>query len=81
MHLHWVRSTVTDSSEPYLKLTKSYSSINMNDLHIWGSFEGANTIVSSPGQSPGRAIVLPPASALAAAAVLNVKVLTLKFFI
>ena len=73
MHLHWVRSTVTESNEPYLKLTKSHSNINRNDLHIWGSFEGANTIVSSPGRSPGRAIVLPPAAALAAAAALNVK--------
>ena len=35
-------------------------------------------IFSSPGQSPGRALVLPPASALAsvlAAALANVKIL------
>ena len=43
-------------------------------------------LFSSPGQSPGRAIVLPPASALAAAsaaasALANVKFLTLKFFV
>ena len=41
-------------------------------------------IVSSPGQSPGRAIVLPPvsvlASALALAAAALTKSLTLKFF-
>ena len=36
-------------------------------------------IFSSPGGSPGRAIVLPPASTLAAAAALA-KSLTLKFF-
>ena len=38
---------------------------------------------SSPGQSPGKAIVLPPASALALAAVAAsalAKSLTLKFF-
>ena len=38
---------------------------------------------SSPGQSPGRAIVLPPASALGsalAAAAALAKTLTLKFF-
>ena len=34
-------------------------------------------IFSSPGQSPGRAIVLPPASELAAA---SAKSLTLQFF-
>ena len=39
-----------------------------------------NTLIfSSPGRSPGRAIVLPPASALALAAALA-KSLTLKFF-
>ena len=45
-------------------------------------------LFSSPGQSPGRAIVLPPASALAlaaasaaASALANVKFLTLKFFV
>ena len=32
-------------------------------------------IFSSPGQSPGRAIVLPSASVLAAAALANAKVL------
>ena len=41
-------------------------------------------IFSSPGQSPGRAIVLPPASALAlasaAAAAALAKSLMLKFF-
>ena len=37
------------------------------------------TIFNSPGQSPGKAIVLTPASALAAAAALA-KSLTLKFF-
>ena len=40
-------------------------------------------IFSSPGRSPGRAIVLPPASALvsaAAAASALAKSLTLKFF-
>ena len=39
-------------------------------------------LFSSPGRSPGRAIVLPPASALAsaAAALANVKVFTFKFF-
>ena len=37
-------------------------------------------LFSSPGQSPGRAMVLPPASAAAAAALANVKVFTLKFF-
>ena len=40
--------------------------------------ELGNTIFSSPGRSPGRAIVLPPAVALAAAAL--AKSLTLKFF-
>ena len=43
------------------------------------------TVFSSPGQSPGRAIVLPPASALAlasasAAASALAKSLTFKFF-
>ena len=39
------------------------------------------SIFSSPGQSPGRAIVLPPALALALAAVSALaKSLTLKFF-
>ena len=41
-------------------------------------------LFSLPGRSPGRAIVLPPASALvsalAGAALANVKVFTLKFF-
>ena len=38
-------------------------------------------IFSSPGRSPGRAIVLPPASASAFAAALTLaKSLTLKFF-
>ena len=42
-------------------------------------------IISSPGRSPGRAVVLPPASALALASVLVAasalaKSLTLKFF-
>ena len=42
-------------------------------------------IFSSPGQSPGRAIVLPPASALSLASALAsvaalAKTLTLKFF-
>ena len=40
----------------------------------------SNDFISSPGRSPGRAIVLPPASALAAAAALA-KNFTLKFFI
>ena len=41
----------------------------------------AISIFSSPGQSPGRAIVLPPASALAlASAAALAKSLTLKFF-
>ena len=38
----------------------------------------SSLLFSSPGRSPGRAIVLPPASALAAAAL--AKSLTLKFF-
>ena len=43
------------------------------------------SFISLPGQSPGRAIVLPPASALAlglasAAALALAKSLTLKFF-
>ena len=37
-------------------------------------------IISSPGRSPGRAIVLPPALALALAAAALAKSLTLKFF-
>ena len=41
--------------------------------------QGMQLIFSSPGRSPGRAIVLPPASALAAASALA-KSLTLKFF-
>ena len=47
------------------------------------TFRGANfAIFSSPGRSPGRAIVLPPASALvlAAAASALAKNLTLKVF-
>ena len=41
-----------------------------------------STVFSSPGRSPGRAIVLPPASAseLASAAAALAKSLTLKFF-
>ena len=31
-------------------------------------FEGHSEVISSPGRSPGRAIVLPPASVLAAVA-------------
>ena len=37
-------------------------------------------LLSSPGLSPGRAIVLPPALALALAAAALAKSLTLKFF-
>ena len=37
------------------------------------------SVFSSPGQSPGRAIVLPPALA-AASALAKFKVFTLKFF-
>ena len=42
------------------------------------SFSSKYATFSSPGRSPGRAIVLPPA--LAASALANVKVFTLKFF-
>ena len=38
------------------------------------------TIFSLPGRSPGRAIVLPPALALASAASVLAKSLKLKFF-
>ena len=38
------------------------------------------TFFSSPGQNPGRAIVLPPALALVLAAAALAKRLTLKFF-
>ena len=49
------------------------------DIYL-SSKELFRTVFSSPGQSPGRAIVLPPASALAlalagASALANVKVL------
>ena len=57
-----------------------------------GGGQASFRIISSPGRSPGRAIVLPPASALAlalasalasaasvASALANVKVFTLKF--
>ena len=37
-------------------------------------------LFNSPGQSPGRTIVLPPALALAAAASVLAKSLALKFF-
>ena len=42
-------------------------------------FDIVMSLFSSPGQSPGRSIVLPPVLA-AAVALANVKVFTLKFF-
>ena len=50
------------------------------DENLFTNFGFLGFLFSSPGLSPGRAIVLPPALALAAAAVLA-KSLTLKFFI
>ena len=55
-------------------ISKIIPKLSILSLLIWSS----ELLVSSPGQSPGRAIVLPPASALALAAGLA-KSLTLKF--
>ena len=54
----------------YLYCYTFFSLTELSRLHITFKVNGSNPIIFSwPGQSPGRAIVLPPASVLALALV------------
>ena len=77
MHEYITRTSIR--AEDFLKILVSLTSFSRSqkDFDIRRYFY--LFIFSLPGQSPGRAIVLPPALALAAASALA-KSLTLKFF-